>query len=106
MARPARARRITTARSTRAELPLAAGQSAKFRIATNATWSTAGTANGDGSRTWDLSGQLSGDADSTVALASPTGAWWAADFTARDVRDAAVELVESARRVRGQRDAA
>ncbi len=64
------------------ELPLAAGQSAKFRIATNATWSTAGTANGDGSRTWDLSGQLSSDADSTVALASPTGAWWAADFTA------------------------
>jgi hypothetical protein len=65
---------------TLAELPLHAGASANFRIASNATWSTAGTANMDGSRSWDLSGQLSGDADHAVALAAPTGAWWAADF--------------------------
>ncbi|HTR55388.1 MAG TPA: hypothetical protein VMJ10_32135 [Kofleriaceae bacterium] len=65
---------------TAAELPLAAGQSAKFRIATNATWNTAGTSNTDGSRDWDLSGQLSGDADQTLALSSPTGAWWASDY--------------------------
>jgi hypothetical protein len=63
-----------------AELPLAAGKSASFRIAINATWSTAGTANPDGSRTWDLSGQLSGDMTDQVALAAPGGAWWAADF--------------------------
>jgi len=65
---------------TLAELPLAAGRSAKFRIATNATWNTAGTSNTDGSRDWDLSGQLSGDADHTLALSAPTGAWWAGDF--------------------------
>ena len=65
---------------TLAELPLAAGRSADFRIATNATWNTAGTANGDGSRNWDLSGQLSGDADQTLTLSSPQGAWWSADF--------------------------
>lgn len=63
-----------------AELPLAAGRSAHFRVATNATWSTAGAANPDGSRMWDLTGQLSGDADRTLTLAAPTGAWWAADF--------------------------
>lgn len=66
---------------TAAELPLAAGQMANFRIAQSATWNTAGTANTDGSRSWDLSGQLSGDADTAVALAAPSGAWWAADFT-------------------------
>jgi len=65
---------------TAAELPLAAGQMATFRIATNATWSTAGTANPDGSRAWDLSGALSNDTDEQLALASPSGAWWAADF--------------------------
>src|SRR5579864_2173660 len=41
---------------TASELPLVAGQSATFRIATNATWSTAGHSNADGSRVWDLSG--------------------------------------------------
>jgi hypothetical protein len=67
---------------TLAELPLAAGRSATFRIATNATWSTAGHANADGSRTWDLTGMLAGDADQTLALASPAGAWWQASYPA------------------------
>ena len=62
------------------EVPLKAGQMAKFRIATDATWSTAGHANADGSRTWDLSGQLANDADDQLALLSPAGTWWAADF--------------------------
>ena len=62
------------------ELPLAAGRSAKFKIATNATISTAGTSNTDGTRDWDLSGALSGDTDTTVTLQSPTGAWWASSF--------------------------
>jgi hypothetical protein len=65
-----------------AELPLAAGRSATFRIATNATWDTSGHSNTDGSRTWDLSVQLSGDADRAIALASPSGAWWQPDFAA------------------------
>ena len=62
------------------ELPLVAGRSATFRIATNATWDTAGHANSDGSRSWDLTGQLSGDADQMLTLAAPAGAWWQADF--------------------------
>jgi hypothetical protein len=65
---------------TAAELPMAAGRMATFRIATNATWDTAGQAQMDGARTWDLSGMLPGDGDQQVALASPAGAWWAADF--------------------------
>lgn len=64
------------------EVPLKAGQMASFRIATNATWSTAGHTNTDGSRTWDLTGQLANDADSPLALTSPAGTWWAADFPA------------------------
>ena len=64
----------------RSEVPLAAGAMATFRIATSATWNTAGHANNDGSRTWDLSGQLANDADTPVTLGSPAGAWWQADF--------------------------
>lgn len=62
------------------ELPMMAGRSATFRIATSATWDTAGTAQGSGSRSWDLSAQLSNDADQTIALASPVGTWWRDDF--------------------------
>jgi hypothetical protein len=65
---------------TRADLPLIAGRSAKFRTATNVTVDTAGSAGSDGARTWDLSGQLSGDADDVVALLSPSGTWWQSDF--------------------------
>ena len=63
------------------EVPLAAGKSAKFRVATNATWDTAGASGSGGARTWDLTGALSNDADMTLALTAPTGAWWAGDFT-------------------------
>ncbi|MEO8700616.1 MAG: hypothetical protein ABI867_11260 [Kofleriaceae bacterium] len=63
-----------------AELPLIAGRMANFRMAANATFDTAGTANPDGSRSWDLTAALAGDADHVVALASPTGAWWAPSF--------------------------
>src|SRR3954468_19040297 len=64
----------------RSEVPLAAGAMASFRIATDATWNTAGHANSDGTRTWDLSGQLANDADTPVALGSPQGTWWQPDF--------------------------
>jgi hypothetical protein len=63
-----------------AEVPLAAGRMATFRVATNASWDTAGHANNDGSRRWDLSAQLANDADKMVTLASPAGAWWAPEF--------------------------
>lgn len=62
------------------ELPLVAGRMARFRIATDATFDTAGQANADGTRRWDLTGQLAGDTDAPVALLAPTGAWWASDF--------------------------
>jgi hypothetical protein len=65
---------------TLAELPLAAGRMATFRVTTSGTWDTAGTSSSGGGRAWDLSGQLSGDADVPVALARPAGAWWAGDF--------------------------
>jgi hypothetical protein len=65
---------------TSTELPLAAGRSANFRVATTATVDTAGTASGTGMRAWDFSTVLSGDADKTVTLLAPAGAWWAADY--------------------------
>jgi hypothetical protein len=65
---------------TRGEVPLAAGKMANFRIATDPTFQTAGVDNGDGTRTWNLGVALAGDADREIALLSPTGTWWAADF--------------------------
>ncbi len=64
---------------TRAEVPLRAGLRANFRIAQNATVSTAGTTSG-GARTWDYSGSYSGDHDELVELLAPGSSWWAAQF--------------------------
>jgi hypothetical protein len=64
---------------TQAELPLVAGKMARFRVALDTTFDTAGTTSG-GMRTWDLSGSLSGDTDTPITLDGPTGAYWAADF--------------------------
>jgi hypothetical protein len=63
-----------------AELPLRAGKMANFRIATDASFNTAGMSAGGGMRRWDLSGALANDADSEIVLASSSGAYWAADF--------------------------
>lgn len=63
---------------TRAESPLRAGLHATFRVATDATISTAGTDRGDGTRAWDLSGALAGDTDVRRDL-TPIGAAWYAD---------------------------
>lgn len=65
---------------TLAELPFVAGRMGTFRIATNATWNTAGTSNPNGSRKWDLSGQLSNDMDKVLTLGSPSAQWWSADY--------------------------
>jgi hypothetical protein len=75
------------------EIPLAAGKSARFRVATNATFDTAGQANGDGSRSWDLTGTLAGDVDREVTLLAPAGQWWEASFPGATY---AVKLSESA----------
>lgn len=66
----------------RAELPLVAGRMARFRVATDAAFDSAGVANGDGSRRWDLAGTLAGDMDQPTALVSPAGTWWEPLFPA------------------------
>ncbi len=65
---------------TAAEAPLGPGLHAKFRVATNATVSTAGQTQNDGSRIWDLTGALSGDSDVTVDTVSTQNAWYASKF--------------------------
>jgi hypothetical protein len=57
-----------------------AGLHATFRIAENATVSTAGETEPDGSRNWDYSGALPGDKDVLVETLPVTGAWYAASF--------------------------
>jgi hypothetical protein len=66
----------------RAEVPLAAGRSATFRIAQDATVDTAGTLLPSGQREWTLAAALPGDLDTEVVLAAPAGAWWASSFPA------------------------
>lgn len=65
---------------TRAELVMMAGQSVKFRVATDATIDTAGQQQPGGERAWTLAAGLPGDRDITITLAAPAGAWWAASF--------------------------
>ncbi|MEZ4404409.1 MAG: hypothetical protein R3B06_30600 [Kofleriaceae bacterium] len=62
------------------ELPMMAGQVARFRIATDATVDTAGQQGPSGERTWTLAANLPGDQDADAALLSPSGAWWAASL--------------------------
>jgi hypothetical protein len=66
---------------TREEVPLVAGLSAKFRVASNEVVSTAGVANGDGTRTWDFSAALPSDSSVIVETLPVTGKWYAPDFT-------------------------
>ncbi len=65
---------------TASEAPLQPGLHAKYRVAQNATVSTAGQTQNDGSRIWDLTGALSGDADDEVDTVSIANAWYASSF--------------------------
>ena len=65
---------------THDDVPLAAGLSATFRMATNETIDTAGTDNGDGTKSWDFSGALASDQNQIVSTLSPSGTWWASSF--------------------------
>jgi len=65
---------------TASEAPLQAGLHAKFRYATNVTFSTAGTTQNDGSRIWDFTGALTGDADVTVDTTAIPNTWYASSF--------------------------
>jgi hypothetical protein len=65
------------------ELPLAAGRNANYLItdASGIDWDTTGSAAANNARTWDLSGALTGDGEQSVMLTSPSGTWWASDFS-------------------------
>jgi hypothetical protein len=63
----------------RAEVPLAAGLDAKFRIATNVTFSTA-SALVEGTPTWNLDVPLSGDHASLIESLPLAGTWFEAIF--------------------------
>jgi hypothetical protein len=65
---------------TRAETPLGAGLSAKFRIAPNVTLSTAGVKQADGSAAWDFSPTVPQDHDALLEALPLAGAWYAAQF--------------------------
>lgn len=63
-------------RIDRDEVPLRAGLSATFRIATDADVDTKGLG-GDDDRYWNLDGTLEGDHDVELALLDPAGQWFA-----------------------------
>ena len=64
---------------TRAEVPLAAGLHATFKVALDTDVSTTGTLDG-AKRTWDLSAMLPGDHGVLLETQPLTGKWFAADF--------------------------
>lgn len=65
---------------TAEEVPVAAGLKATFRVAENAAFATAGTANPDGTRKWDLSIALAGDRDVLITTRALTGTWYGPKF--------------------------
>lgn len=65
---------------TMAETPLGAGLSAKFRVATSTTLSTAGVKQPDGTSAWDFSAMIAQDHDSIIEAKAITGQWYAAQF--------------------------
>jgi hypothetical protein len=65
---------------TAGEVPLGAGLSAKFEVATNPTFDTTGESQADGSRLWDFTPMLSGDHKVLAETLPIEGAWYAGDF--------------------------
>lgn len=64
---------------TRDEVPVQAGLRATFKIATDATFETAGVVE-DGKIVWDLSGTLENDVLEIVELKDPAGQWFETTF--------------------------
>lgn len=64
---------------TRLEMPLGAGLHATFRVATNATFNTAGS-NADGGFTWDFTTALTGDKAVLVDTQPLSGKWFESKF--------------------------
>lgn len=67
----------------RDEVPLRVGLNAKFRVATDVDFDTAGTME-NGQRVWDLSGSFESDDLVVVELAELQGRWFASDFPEAD----------------------
>lgn len=67
---------------TRDELVMAAGQTARFRVATDVAVDSAGTQGAGGARTWSFTAAATGDRDLDLTLVAPAGQWWAATFPA------------------------
>ena len=65
---------------TAAEVPIAAGLSAKFRAAVGVTFATSGTDAGGGKKDWDLAQTFPGDAPSLIATLPLAGLWFEPDF--------------------------
>lgn len=65
---------------TRAEVPLAAGLSATYSVASGVMFDTAGLDAGDGTLIWDVSGDFPGDSRVIVEAGAPTGRWFSPDF--------------------------
>jgi len=65
---------------TRDEVPLAPGLSAKFEVATNATFSTSGTPTAGGKRDWNMAGSFNGDHLDIVETMPITGSWYASNY--------------------------
>ncbi|MBZ0236877.1 MAG: hypothetical protein K8M05_31400 [Deltaproteobacteria bacterium] len=65
---------------TRDELVMAAGQMARFRVATDVPVDTAGTQGAGGARAWTFTAAASGDRDLELTLVAPAGQWWADTF--------------------------
>lgn len=64
----------------RGEVFFQAGLRATFRISEAATFSTAGTATGDGGYAWNFDTQLAGDASRLVETKALTGEWYESEF--------------------------
>ncbi len=65
---------------TRAEIPLAAGLRATYKVATSTDVDTRGVAQADGSREWDFSGAYAGDHATIVETLKLDGTWYATKF--------------------------
>jgi hypothetical protein len=65
---------------TQAEVPTVKGAFATYRVATDATVSTAGEVQADGTRIWDLTGMLPGDRRLLVEAQDATGRWFSTDY--------------------------
>lgn len=67
-------------RIDRREVPLEAGLTAKFRVATDAAFDSGGTPDGNGAFTWDLAQAFGSDVTALVETVALSGRWFEDDF--------------------------